>query len=168
MKIGAEFTRASIRLGYYWCPTLKSEATTFVQRCQAYQLHSTMQQRPTSTWAQYHLYGGDYISSAFPSVNGLGSFHLYNSGIFQKVGKRTNCKNYARYSNKIHLSFYSLPQLGVLRHILTNNGFQFSEGKFSRMCEKLGTQLYNSSVYQHKVTDKSRSPTKLSYKGLKK
>jgi len=59
-------------------------------------------------------------------------------------------------------------RFGVPQHIVTDNGTQFTGGKFSRMCEDLGTKLHFASVYRPQANGQVEVTNKAIVQGLKK
>lgn len=57
---------------------------------------------------------------------------------------------------------------GVPHHIITDNGSQFTKGKFSRMCKNPRIHLNFSSMYQSQGNDKVEVIKKSIVRGLKK
>ncbi|KAJ9542444.1 LOW QUALITY PROTEIN: hypothetical protein OSB04_028950 [Centaurea solstitialis] len=134
------------RQGYYW-PTLREDAITYVQRCDACQKHSGMIHRPSEPlhsilvpWP-FMRWGMDIVGKLPPALDKK-SIYLCSPITSQKAGA------FSQVRDKEVISFIQkniIYRFRVPAEIMCDNGSQFISDKTRTFCEKRGIKLITST-----------------------
>ncbi|KAJ9553755.1 hypothetical protein OSB04_017800 [Centaurea solstitialis] len=160
------------RQGYYW-PTLREDAITYVQRCDACQKHSGMIHRPSEPlhsvlipWP-FMRWGMDIVGK-LPPAPGQKVYLLVLTDYFSKW---IEAGAFSQVRDKEVISFIQkniIYRFGVPAEIMCDNGSQFISDKTHTFCEKRGIKLITSTPRYPQSNGLAESSNKVIINSIRK
>ncbi|KAJ9561688.1 hypothetical protein OSB04_006848 [Centaurea solstitialis] len=160
------------RQGYYW-PTLREDAITYVQRCDACQKHSSMVHRPSEPlhsvlvpWP-FMRWGMDIVGK-LPPAPGQKVYLLVLTDYFSKW---IEAGAFSQVRDKEVISFIQkniIYRFGVPAEIMCDNGSQFISDKTRTFCEKRGIKLITSTPRYPQSNGLAESSNKVIINSIRK
>ncbi|KAJ9539344.1 hypothetical protein OSB04_032077 [Centaurea solstitialis] len=160
------------RQGYYW-PTLREDAITYVQRCDACQKHSGMIHRPSEPlhsilvpWP-FMRWGMDIVGK-LPPAPGQKVYLLVLTDYFSKW---IEAAAFSQVRDKEVISFIQkniIYRFGVPAEIMCDNGSQFISDKTRTFCEKRGIKLITSTPRYPQSNGLAESSNKVIINSIRK
>ncbi|KAJ9538663.1 hypothetical protein OSB04_031396, partial [Centaurea solstitialis] len=160
------------RQGYYW-PTLREDAITYVQRCDACQKHSCMVHRPPEPlhsvlvpWP-FMRWGMDIVGK-LPPAPGQKVYLLVLTDYFSKW---IEAGAFSQVRDKEVISFIQkniIYRFGVPAEIMCDNGSQFISDKTRTFCEKRGIKLITSTPRYPQSNGLAESSNKVIINSIRK
>ncbi|KAJ9555097.1 hypothetical protein OSB04_009711 [Centaurea solstitialis] len=160
------------RQGYYW-PTLREDAITYVQRCDACQRHSSMVHRPSEPlhsvlvpWP-FMRWGMDIVGK-LPPAPGQKVYLLVLTDYFSKW---IEAGAFSQVRDKEVISFIQkniIYRFGVPAEIMCDNGSQFISDKTRTFCEKRGIKLITSTPRYPQSNGLAESSNKVIINSIRK
>ncbi|KAJ9553199.1 hypothetical protein OSB04_017244 [Centaurea solstitialis] len=160
------------RQGYYW-PTLRKDAITYVQRCDACQKHSSMVHRPSEPlhsvlvpWP-FMRWGMDIVGK-LPPAPGQKVYLLVLTDYFSKW---IEAGAFSQVRDKEVISFIQkniIYRFGVPAEIMCDNGSQFISDKTRTFCEKRGIKLITSTPRYPQSNGLAESSNKVIINSIRK
>ncbi|KAJ9556978.1 LOW QUALITY PROTEIN: hypothetical protein OSB04_011592 [Centaurea solstitialis] len=160
------------RQGYYW-PTLRENAITYVQRCDACQKHSGMVHRPSEPlhsvlvpWP-FMRWGMDIVGK-LPPAPGQKVYLLVLTDYFSMW---IEAGAFSQVRDKEVVSFIQnniIYRFGVPAEIMCDNGSQFISDKTRTFCEKRGIKLITSTARYPQSNGLAESSNKVIINSIRK
>jgi ribonuclease HI len=161
-----------LRTGYYW-PTMRRDAMTFSQRCDACQRHSNILHQPAeplhsiiSPWP-FMKWGMDIVGK-LPKAPGGKVFMLAMTDYFSKW---IEAEAFAQVREKEVISFIKrniLTRFGIPAEIVCDNGSQFIGKRTTSFCEAWGIKMITSTPVHPQANGQAESSNKIIINNLKK
>ncbi|GMH26979.1 hypothetical protein Nepgr_028822 [Nepenthes gracilis] len=136
--------------GYYW-PSMKKDALEFVKKCESYQLHSNLHRQASADlkalqapWP-FAQWGLDLLGP-FPIATGQRKFIIRGIDYFTKWVETVPLAKITEHNTLEFLRQNIVCRFDVPEVIVTDNGTQFSEKRFTKYCTSLGVKLVHTLV----------------------
>jgi ribonuclease HI len=161
-----------LRTGYYW-PTMRRDAMTFSQKCDACQRHSNILHQPAeplhsiiSPWP-FMKWGMDIVGK-LPKAPGGKVFMLAMTDYFSKW---IEAEAFVQVREKEVISFIKrniLTRFGIPAEIVCDNGSQFIGKRTTSFCESWGIKMITSTPVHPQANGQAESSNKIIINNLKK
>ena len=161
-----------LRTGYFW-PTMKKDALTYAQKCDASQRHSIILHQPAeplhpiiSPWP-FMKWGMDIVGK-HPTAPGGKVFILVMTDYFSKW---IEAEAYAQVKDKEIVSFIKrniLTRFGIPSEIICDNGSQFISKRTTDFCSAWGIKMITSTPVHPQANGQAESSNKIIVNNLKK
>ncbi|KAK8933512.1 hypothetical protein KSP39_PZI015592 [Platanthera zijinensis] len=168
---GKALAKKILRQGFYW-PTMKKEATEFVQKCRSCQVHASVPRQPSvaltslqGAWP-FAQWGIDLLGP-LPLASGQRKFIIMAIDYFTKwveaepLAKITE-ENAKQFAWKNIVCRFGIPAI-----IITDNGTQFTGKSFTKLCEELKIELRHTAVSHPQANGQIEVTNRTIPKGLK-
>nr|KYP63283.1 Pro-Pol polyprotein [Cajanus cajan] len=161
-----------IRAGYYW-PTLASDCVKFVQQCKPCQQFGPITHQPpeelhpiTVPWP-FSIWGMD-ILGPFPPAKGQVKFLIVAIDHFTKWIEAEAVA--AITANNVQKFFWKsvITRFGIPYALITDNGLQFTDRRFSDFLAELGIKHKMTSVEHPQSNGQAEAANKIILKELKR
>nr|KYP47816.1 Gypsy retrotransposon integrase-like protein 1 [Cajanus cajan] len=173
MHSGARTTVAKLlRAGYYW-PTMNTDCTTFLKKCQPCQKHDNLIHQPAEQLhyipptGPFATWGVD-ILGLFPVAKGQCKFLIVVVDLFTKWIKAKPLACISAHQVQKFLWKNIITRFDVPSTLVTDNGLQFIYRKLNEFLASLGIQHKVTSVKHQQANDQAESENKVILTGLKK
>ncbi|XP_016164514.1 uncharacterized protein LOC107607039 [Arachis ipaensis] len=161
-----------LRAGLYW-PTIRQDCQAKVKSCNSCQKHSSITHLPAEplhcseiSWP-FNQWGID-ILGLFPTAAGQVKFLVVAIDYFSKW---IEAQPLAKITSQQMLSFvwkYIICRFGIPRHIITDNGRQFADKKFTSFLQNLKIKHHFSSVEHPQTNGLAEAANKVILHALRK
>ncbi|CAH9054188.1 unnamed protein product [Cuscuta epithymum] len=169
---GRSLSNKALRFGYYW-PTMRHDAITFTQSCQACQKHGPIRHQPSeslhpilSPWP-FMKWGMDIVGK-LPEAPGQKVYMLAMTDYFSKW---VEAEPFRQVRDEQVISFIKrniLCRFGIPSEIVCDNGSQFISAKTRRFCERYNIRLETSTPRYPQSNGQVESSNKIIVSNLKK
>ncbi|XP_058741871.1 uncharacterized protein LOC131614279 [Vicia villosa] len=169
---GRSLARKALRAGYYW-PTMQDDAKEYVKKCDKCHRFGDMHLAPPNELKS--------LSSPWPFVWwGMDLLVSFVTGSYQNkylivavdyFTKWIEAEPLAKITSLNVLRFYKrniLARFGVPLAIITDNGTQFTDGRFQEFVAKLGTKQHFASVEHPQTNGQAKAAKRVILRGLKR
>ncbi|KAD2028401.1 hypothetical protein E3N88_41990 [Mikania micrantha] len=161
-----------LRTGYFW-PTMRKDAMSYSQRCDACQRHGNILHQPAeplypvvSSWP-FMKWGMDIVGK-IPKAQGGKVFMLAMTDYFSKW---IEAEAFVQVREKEVISFikrHILTRFGIPAEITCDNGSQFIGKITTNFCEAWGIKMITSTPVHPQANDQAESSNKIIINNLKK
>ncbi|KAD3067148.1 hypothetical protein E3N88_35028 [Mikania micrantha] len=161
-----------LRTGYFW-PTMRKDAMSYSQKCDACQRHSNILHQPAkplhpivSSWP-FMKWGMDIVRK-LPKAPGGKVFILAMTDYFSKW---IEAEAFVQVREKEVISFIKrniLTRFGIPAEITCDNGTQFIAKRTTNFCESWGIKMITSTPIHPQANGQAESSNKIIIKNLKK
>ena len=161
-----------LRTGYYW-PTMRKDAMTFSQKCDACQRHSNILHQPAEPLYQiaapwpFMKWGMDIVGK-LPKAPGGKVFMLAMTDYFSKW---IEAEAFVQVKEVEVISFIKrniLTRFGIPAEIICDNGSQFIGRRTTSFCESWGIKMITSTPEHPQANGQAESSNKIIISNLKK
>jgi hypothetical protein len=169
---GRSLARKALRAGYYW-PTMQHDAKEHVKKCQKCQRHGDMHlappsdlktmssPRPFAWWGMDIL--GPFTVGSYQNKYLIVAVDYFTKWIEAKALAKITAFNILRFYKRNVLARFGVPQA-----IVTDNGTQFTDGKFQDFVAKLGTKQHFTSVEHPQTNGQAEAANRVILRGLRR
>ncbi|KAK9071857.1 hypothetical protein SSX86_008287 [Deinandra increscens subsp. villosa] len=161
-----------LRFGYYW-PTMKRDAASFSQKCDACQRHGNILHQPAEhlhpivSPRPFMKWGMDIVGK-LPKAPGGKVFMLAMTDYFSKW---IEAEAYVQVREKEVISFIKrniLTRFGIPAEIICDNGSQFIGKRTTSFCESWGIKMITSTPVHPQANGQAESSNKIIINNLKR
>ncbi|KAK8913989.1 hypothetical protein KSP39_PZI024103 [Platanthera zijinensis] len=168
---GKALARKILRQGFYW-PTMKKEATEFVQKCKSCQVHANIPRQPPvaltsiqGAWP-FAQWGIDLLGP-LPLASGQRKFIIMAIDYFTKWIEAEPLAKITEENAKQFVWKNIVCRFGIPAVIITDNGTQFTGKSFTKLCEDLKITLRHTAVSHPQSNGQIEVTNRTILKGLK-
>ncbi|KAD5317941.1 hypothetical protein E3N88_17887 [Mikania micrantha] len=161
-----------LRTGYFW-PTMRRDAMSYSQKCDACQRHSNILHQPAeplhpivSSWP-FMKWGMDIVGKLHKALGGK-AFMLAMTDYFSKW---IEVEAFVQVREKELISFIKrniLTRFGIPVEITCDNGSQFIDKRTTNFCESWGLKMITSTPVHPQANGQAESSNKIIINNLKK
>ncbi|KAK8935370.1 hypothetical protein KSP39_PZI013007 [Platanthera zijinensis] len=168
---GKALARKILRQGFYW-PTMKKEATEFVQKCRSCQVHANVPRQPPvaltslqGAWP-FAQWGIDLLGP-LPLASGQRKFIIMTIDYFTKWVEAEPLAKITEENAEQFVWKNIVCRFGIPAIIITDNGTQFTGKSFTKLCEDLKIELRHTAVSHPQSNGQIEVTNRTVLKGLK-